>query len=69
MKTWPGVWIISHDGYWFVGIQSGYYNQPLDKAAAIRRARELRRNCLANSRSPVPINVFGDDDELIEQIA
>lgn len=68
MKTWPGVWIISHDGFWFVGIQSGYYNQPLEKAEAIRRARELRRKRLAGLATQCPINVFGDDEQLIEQI-
>ena len=69
MKTWAGVWIVLRDGFWFVGIQRGYYNQPLDKAAAIKRARELRRKGAETSgRSPAPINVFGDDDRLIEQI-
>lgn len=69
MKTRRGVWIALRDGFWFVGIQSGYYNQPLAKEEAIERARQLRRQRLAASESATPIKVFGEDDQLIEQIA
>ena len=69
MRTWSGLWIALHDGLWFVGIQSGYYNQPLEKAAAVRRARELRGAQARASGTRGPIRVFGEDEQLIEQIA
>ena len=68
MKNRSGVWIFTHDGFWFVGIGRGYYNRPLEKVDAISQARQLARGKTRGKRSVLPIKVFGERGELIEQI-
>ena len=69
MRNRNRVRVFSHGGSWFVGVGRGYYNRPLEKAVAIEQARELARSRSESRRSPDSIDVFGDDGELLEQIA
>ena len=69
MKNRTGVWILSCGGSWFVGIGAGYYSRPLRKAEAIRQAQQLAAEKIAAGAESPPIEILGEDGELIERVA
>ena len=67
-KKRKGVWISSFGDRWVVGVGGGYYNRPVDRAEAIKHARQIAKALASRSGRPIGTEVLAENGELIEQI-